>query len=66
MIAHIQSQAGRQHLAVLTFAYTGDNQTVDIEYVRIKKPDGAVATKCIVSQTKIPNQEGVGAKSTAK
>ena len=42
VIAHIQSQAGLQNLAVLTFAYTSDNMTVDIEYVRVKKLDGAV------------------------
>ena len=38
----VQSQAGVQDLAVLTFRYTSYNDTVDLEYVRVKKPDGTV------------------------
>jgi tetratricopeptide (TPR) repeat protein/transglutaminase-like putative cysteine protease len=38
----VQSQAGVQQLAVLTFAYTSDNQTVELDYVRVRKADGTV------------------------
>ncbi len=39
---HVQSEAGVQALAVLSFAYTTSNQTLDIEYIRVRKPDGTV------------------------
>ena len=39
---HVQSQAGVQALAVLTFTYSSYNQTVELDYVRVKKPDGSV------------------------
>jgi tetratricopeptide (TPR) repeat protein len=42
VVAHIQSQAGLQSFAVLSFPYTSDNTTVDVEYVRVSKPDGTV------------------------
>ena len=38
----IQSQAGVQHFAVLTFAYPSSNGTIEFDYVRVKKPDGTV------------------------
>src|SRR5664280_2940587 len=38
----VQSQAGVQDLAVLTFRYTSYNENVDLEYLRVKKPDGTV------------------------
>jgi hypothetical protein len=42
VVARIQSQAGVQDMAVLSFAYTSYNQTVDVDYVRVKKPDGTI------------------------
>ena len=41
---HVQSEAGVQALAVLSFAYTTSNETLDIDYVRVQKPDGTVVT----------------------
>ena len=38
------SQAGVQRLAVLTFPYTSANETVEFDYVRVRKPDGTVVT----------------------
>ncbi len=38
----VQSEAGVQALAVLSFAYTTSNQSLDIDYVRVRKPDGTV------------------------
>lgn len=38
----VQSQAGVQELAVLSFPYTSYNDTVELDYVRVKKPDGTV------------------------
>lgn len=40
----VQSQAGVQALAVLTFPYTSYNDTVELDYVRVRKPDGTVVT----------------------
>jgi tetratricopeptide (TPR) repeat protein len=42
VVVHILSQAGVQEFAVLAFPYTSYNQTVEIDYVRVKKPDGTV------------------------
>ena len=41
---HVQSEAGVRALAVLSFAYTTSNETVDVDYVRVRKPDGTVVT----------------------
>ena len=38
----IQSGAGVQQYAVLTLAYQSSSQSIDIDYVRIHKPDGTV------------------------
>lgn len=38
----VQSEAGVRALAVLSFAYTTSNQTLDVDYVRVRKPDGTV------------------------
>jgi len=38
----IQSDAGVQHWGILSFPYESFTQTVDIEYVRVQKPDKAV------------------------
>ena len=40
----VQSEAGVHALAVLSFAYTTSNETLDVNYVRVRKPDGAVIT----------------------
>ena len=39
---HIQSDAGVQQWGILSFPYESSTQTVDIEYVRVEKPDKTV------------------------
>lgn len=43
-VIRVLSQAGVQRLAVLTFPYTSANETVEFDYVRVRKPDGTVVT----------------------
>ncbi len=43
-VIHVLSQAGVQGLAVLTFPYVSANETVEFDYIRVRKPDGAVVT----------------------
>lgn len=38
----IQSDAGVQRYGVLTFSYQASNESVEVDYVRVKKPDGTV------------------------
>lgn len=40
----IQSDAGVQRYGVLTFSYESAIETIDIDYVRVLKPDGTVIT----------------------
>ena len=40
--ARIQADAGVKAFAVLNFVYTSANDVVDVEYVRVRKPDGTV------------------------
>ena len=40
----IQSEAGVQQFGVLNVAYTSANETLEIRYVRARKPDGSVVT----------------------
>jgi hypothetical protein len=41
-VIKVLSQAGVQGLAVLPFSYTSANETVEFDYVRVRKPDGSV------------------------
>ncbi len=41
-VIRVQAAAGVQQLAVLAFSYTSANETVDVGYVRVRKPDGTV------------------------
>ena len=43
-VVRVLSPAGVQALAVLKFPYTSANQTVEVDYVRVRKPDGTVVT----------------------
>jgi hypothetical protein len=38
----LQSDAGVQRFALLVFSYQGSSESVDIDYVRVHKPDGTV------------------------
>ncbi len=40
--ARIQSDAGVQRYGLLTFSYQGATQTIEVEYLRVRKPDGSV------------------------
>jgi tetratricopeptide (TPR) repeat protein len=40
--ARIQSDAGVQRYGLLTFTYQGATQTIEPEYIRVRKPDGSV------------------------
>ncbi|HST10856.1 MAG TPA: DUF3857 domain-containing protein [Terriglobales bacterium] len=39
---HIQSEAGLQRYGVLSFSYASGTGTIEIVYVRVRKPDGSV------------------------
>ena len=41
-VLRIQSEASVRQYGVLTFRYSRDNESVDILYVRVRKPDGTV------------------------
>lgn len=41
-VFRVQAEAGVQSLAVLVFPYNSANETVDVDYVRVRKPDGAL------------------------
>ena len=41
-VIKVLSQAGVQGLAVLPFSYTSANETVEFDYVRVRKPDGTL------------------------
>lgn len=41
-VIRVQADSGVQELAVLAFTYTSANETVDVDYVRVRKPDGTV------------------------
>src|SRR5581483_4018700 len=41
-VVHVQAEAGVQALAVLRFQYSTETEAVDIEYVRVRKPDGSL------------------------
>jgi tetratricopeptide (TPR) repeat protein len=40
--AHIQSDAGVKRYGLLTFSYQGATQTIEVVYLRVRKPDGSV------------------------
>jgi len=41
-VFRVQAESGVQGLAVLTFPYTSANESVDVDYVRVRKPDGVM------------------------
>ena len=41
-VVKVLSQAGVEALAILKFAYTSSDETVEFDYVRVRKPDGNV------------------------
>lgn len=43
----VQSDAGVQHYGLLMFSYQKSTETVDVDYVRVRKPDGSVVQTSI-------------------
>src|SRR5215813_3525090 len=41
-VVRVQSQAGLQQFGQLIFAYSSATETLEIDYVRVRKPDGRV------------------------
>ena len=41
-VVRVQSEAGVKAMAVLVFAYTSVDQDITVDYVRVRKPNGAV------------------------
>ena len=41
-VFRVQAEAGVQNLSVLRFQYGSANEAVDVDYVRVRKPDGTV------------------------
>ena len=41
-VIHVQSQAGVQALGQLVFGYSSATEKLDVDYVRVRKPDGRV------------------------
>jgi tetratricopeptide (TPR) repeat protein len=52
----IQSGAGVQHFGVLTFPYENSTGTVDIDYVRVHKPDGTTVLTPADSVQDMPSE----------
>ena len=52
----IQSGAGVQRFSVLTFPYQGATETLEIGYVRVRKPDGTVVTTTADSYQDMPSE----------
>src|ERR1039457_2751865 len=42
VVVRMQSEAGVKAFAVLPFPYTSYNDQVEVDYVRVRKPDGTV------------------------
>lgn len=55
---HIQSSAGVQRYGVLSFSYQSSTESVDIEYVRVLKPDGSMVL------TPLDNMQDMAAEIT--
>lgn len=48
----IQSEAGVRQFGVLSFSYKADNESLEVTYVRVRKPDGSVIeTSATTSRT---------------
>ena len=41
-VVHIQSQAGVEEFGQLVFGYSSATEKLEVEYVRVRKPDGQV------------------------
>lgn len=53
-VLHVQGEAAMQNLAVLRFQYSSGYETVDIDYVRVRKPDGTVVVTPAYNTQEMP------------
>ena len=53
-VLHVQAEAAMQSLAVLRFQYSSSYETVDIDYVRVRKPDGTVVVTPAYNTQEMP------------
>lgn len=51
----IQSDAGVEHLGVLTFSYQKATETVEIDFVRVRKPNGSIVSTPLEGVQDIPS-----------
>jgi tetratricopeptide (TPR) repeat protein len=52
--ARVQSAAGLQDVGTLTVPYSRDLDTLDIEYVRVRKPDGTIVATPVTTALEVP------------
>jgi len=53
-VFQVQAEAAMQSLAVLRFQYSSNYETVDIDYVRVRKPDGTVVVTPAYNTQEMP------------
>jgi len=53
-VLHVQGEAAMHSLAVLRFQYSSSYETVDIDYVRVRKPDGTVVVTPAYNTQEMP------------
>jgi tetratricopeptide (TPR) repeat protein/transglutaminase-like putative cysteine protease len=53
-VLRLQAEAAVQSLAVLRFQYSSSYETVDIDYVRVRKPDGTVVVTPAYNTQEMP------------
>jgi Domain of Unknown Function with PDB structure (DUF3857) len=53
-VFRVQGEAAMQSLAVLRFQYSSSYETVDIDYVRVRKPDGTVVVTPAYNTQEMP------------
>lgn len=55
-VVRVQAEAGVQNFGVLTFTYTASSQTVEVDYVRVRRPDGTVVVTPEYNIQDMPSQ----------
>jgi tetratricopeptide (TPR) repeat protein len=55
-VLRIQSEAAARQFGVLTIPFAGSNERVDIDYVRVRKPDGSVVETPATDAQEMPQE----------
>jgi len=55
-VVRVQAESGVQQLGVLRFLYTASEETVDVDYVRVRKPDGTVVATPAYNIQEMPGE----------